>query len=238
MIAATVVGAGCGGGTFGATPISDFPKKSLTVRHDSADFIATLDFDDIPWCDLLEADAFARLNGRSVSLFRGEVKIIPPHGDDGQVDCIHPSVTLDQIPSDLSPPWTIEIGDSSETVSATFAPKPFSPVTLANPVLNPSSDSLTVMLQRQPGDTTSMSGKATLTASDGQSTLSFAQAGESEMVSPTFTKGWPTGPVMVAIVLDYFSPDELLDCQAPECTLTPGSGVLDPPTTSMFTVEL
>ncbi len=240
VIAATVIGGACGGGTFGGpAPISDFPRKSLTVRHDgSGDFIATLDFDDIPWCDLLEADAFARLNGRSVPLFRGQVNVIPPQNDDGQVDCIHPSVTLDQIPSNLSPPWTIEIGDSSETVSATFAPKPFTPVTLADPVLDPSSDTLTVMLQRQPGDTTTISGTATLTASDGQSTFGFAQAGESEIVFPTFTKGWPRGPVTVAIVLDYFSLDELLDCQAPQCTLTPGSGVFDPPTMSMFTVAL
>jgi len=228
VIAATVVGGGCGDGTFGGpASITDFPKKSLTVRHDdSADFIATLDFDDVPWCDLLEADAFARLNGRSVPLFRGQVNIIPPHGDDGQ------------IPSDLSPPWTIEIGDSSQTVSATFAPKPFTPVTLVDPVLNPSSDTLTVTLQRQPGDPTSISATATLTASNGQSTVSSSRAGESEIVFSTFTKGWPPGPVTVAIVLDYFSPDELLDCQAPQCTLTPGSGVFDPPTTSMFTVEL
>lgn len=181
VIGATVVG--CGDGTFGGpASIIDFPQKSLTVRHDSADFIATLDFDDVPWCDLLEADAFARLNGRSVPLFRGQVNIIPPHGDDGQVECIHPSVTLDQIPSDLPPPWTVEIGDSSETVSATFAPKAFTPVTVIDPVLDPSSDRLTVMLQRQPGDTTSISGTATLTASDGQSTVSSAQAGESEIV--------------------------------------------------------
>jgi hypothetical protein len=240
VIAATAAGAGCGGTFGGPAPISDFPKKSLTITHNSADksdaFVATLDFADISWCDTLEGDAFARLNGRSVSLFPGQVKVIPPQGDDGQVECIHPSVTLDQIPSDLSPPWTIEIGDSSETLSATFAPKSIAPVTFTDPVLAPSSG-LTLTVQRQPGDTTVITGQATMTASDGQSAISTAQAGANEIVFPTFVAAWPPGPVAIAVVFDYFSSDELLGCQAPQCTVTPGSGVYGAPTTSSFTVQ-
>ena len=104
-------------------------------------------------------------------------------------------------------------------------------------MLTPSTG-LTVALQRQPGDTTVISGAATMTASDGQSAISYAQAGQDEIVFSTFTALWPPGPVMVAIVLDYFSPDALLDCQAPRCTVTQGSGLYGAPTTSTFTVQL
>ncbi len=230
-----VVAAGCGATYVGPAPLSDFPKKSLTLSHRGGALTATLDFYDIDWCDVLESDAFARLNGRSVSLSPGRVDVIPPQGDDGGVVCIHPSVTLNEIPADLSPPWTFEIGDSSGTVSATFGPQPIAPAVLSDPVLT--NASLTLALQRQPGDTTVISGEATLSASGSESTSVFAQAGEDGIVFPTFTALWPAGPLTAAIVLDYFSPDELLDCQAPACTLSPGSGISGAPTTSTFTVQ-
>jgi len=240
VIALTVVGAGCGGEFGGPAPLTDFPKKSLTLSHNSADqtdaFVATLDFFDIDWCDTLEGGAFARLNGRSVPLFPGQVKVIPPQGDDGQVECTHPSVTLDQIPSDLSPPWTIEIGDSSETLSATFGPQPITPATLSDPVLTASSG-LTLALQRQPGDTTVITGQAKMTPAGDQGVISSATASQVEIVFPVLTALFPPGPVMVAVQLDYFSPDQLLDCQAPTCTLAYDSGVNGTPTTSSFTVE-
>jgi hypothetical protein len=235
-----VAAAGCGATYGGPAPLSDFRKPSLTVSHhgdDTSDtFSATLDFDDISWCDTLESDAFARLNGRSVPLFPGEVKVIPPQGDDGGVECIHPSVTLDQRRTDLSPPWTIEIGDSSRTFSATFGGAPVNPVVLSNPVLT--NAALTLALQRQPGDTTVISGSAMLSASNGQSTLSSADAGPDSIVFSTFTALFAPGPVTVVVVLDSFSNDQLLDCQAPRCTLATGSGVYGAPTTSTFTVQL
>ncbi|HXU61646.1 MAG TPA: hypothetical protein VN962_08100 [Polyangia bacterium] len=234
------IAAGCGASYGGPAPLSDFPKPSLTVSHQGAgnsdSFSATLDFDDIDWCDVLESDAFARLNGRSVPLFRGEVRVIPPQGDDGGVECRHPSVTLDQVPSDLSAPWTFEIGDSSRSLSATFAAAPIGPVVLSNPVLT--NAALTLALQRQAGDTTVINGQATLSASDGQSTVSSAEAGQDGILFPTFTALFPPGPVTAAVVLNYFSADQLLDCQAPRCTLAMGSGVSGVPTTSTFTVQL
>ncbi|HXJ19324.1 MAG TPA: hypothetical protein VMT03_03755 [Polyangia bacterium] len=38
LIAATMAGAGCGGEFGGPAPLTDFPKKSLTVSHNSADW--------------------------------------------------------------------------------------------------------------------------------------------------------------------------------------------------------
>jgi hypothetical protein len=151
-------------------------------------------------------------------------------------------VTLDQIPADLTSPWTIEIGDSSETVSATFGPAPVVPVEVGpvvTPVLTSSTDSLIVQMQRQPGDTTPTSARATLTNSAGQSDGQFAQISESSLAFPyAVSSGWPPGPISVEIALDYFSADQLLDCQAPQCTLTPGSGVDFPAMAGPFTVQL
>ena len=239
LVIGAVVAAGCAAPYGGPVPLRDFAKRSLTVSHNGSPqlntFTATLESSDTSWCEVLGYDAFARLNGQRVPLFAGEVTVIPPQGDDGGVVCAPPSVTMAQFPSDLAPPWTLEIGDSSETVSVTFGPESINPVVLTNPVLT--SAALTVTLQRQPGDTTVISGQATLTGPGGMSTTSsFAEAGENEITFPMFTALWPSGPVAVAIELDDFSPDQLVDCQDAPCTLTPGSGV-HVPTTTAFTVQ-
>jgi hypothetical protein len=242
-LAVAFLGAGCGGSPYGgAVPINDFPRRSLTVKHDSSELIVTLAYDDSSRCDLLADDAFARLNGRSVPLFVGQIMIIPPMGDDGGVVCVPPSVTLDGIPPDLSPPWTIEIGDASETVSATFGPAPVTPVVVGpvnNPVLTSSQDTLTVLLERAPGDTAPSSAVAHLTASDKQFTTRTALVEPSDLVFATAVNpGWPPGPVTVTVGIDYFAADVLLGCQAAQCSVAPLSGTYNPPAWTTFTIDL
>jgi hypothetical protein len=242
-VAVAFLGAGCGGSPYGGTAsISDFPNKSLTVKHDSSELIVTLGYNDSSRCDLLGGDAFARLNGRSVPLDPGQIKIIPPMGDDGGVVCVPPSVTLDPLPSDISPPWTIEIGDSSETVSATFGPAPIIPVVVgpvSTPVLTGSQDTLTVLMQRVPGDTMPSAALATLTTSDKRLTRRIAQVDPTSLVFATaVSPGWPPGPVTVAVGVQYFDADVLLGCQAAQCSIAPLSGITTPLTFTRFTVDL
>src|SRR5436189_4137071 len=109
---AAVAFGGCGGSSYGGPrPISDFQSKSLDLKYDDSGLVATLNYTFVSTygCELLGDDAFARLNGRSVPLFRGAIQVTPPQGDDGSFDCVSPSVTVNPIAADLSPPWTIEI---------------------------------------------------------------------------------------------------------------------------------
>ena len=242
-VALAFLAAGCGGSPYGGpVPISDFPRRSLTVKHDSSELITTLGYDDSSRCDLLGGDAFARLNGRSVPLDPGQIMIIPPMGDDGGVVCVPPSVTLDPLPPDISPPWTLEIGDSSETVSATFGPAPIIPVVVgpvSTPVLTGSQDTLTVLLQRVPGDTMPSGALATLTTPDKRLTRRNAQIDASSLVFATAVNpGWPPGPITVAVGVQYFDADVLLGCQAAQCSIAPLSGITTPLTFTTFTVDL
>ena len=242
---AAVAFVGCGGSPYGGPrTISDFQSKSLDLKYDTSGLVATLDYAFVPTyeCQLLDDDAFARLNGRSLPLFRGAIQVTPPMGDDGSFNCVPPSVTVNPIPADLSPPWTIEIEDPSGVVSATFDLKPVTPAAIgpvANPVLNSWTDNLTILLQNDPGDTVPISAVATTTASNGRGSIVTAQIGESSLVFPeALDPESAPGPITVQVVADYFSAAELLDCQAPQCTLAPGSGIISPSTTTTFTIQL
>jgi len=242
---AAVAFGGCGGSSYGGPrPISDFQSKSLDLKYDDSGLVATLNYAFVSTygCELLGDDAFARLNGRSVPLFRGAIQVTPPQGDDGSFDCVSPSVTVNPIPADLSPPWTIEIGDSSEVVAATFDLKPVTPAAIgpvANPVLNSWTDTLTVLMQRNPGDTAPISAVATLTASNGRGAIVTARIGQSSLVFPeALDPESSPGPVTVQVVADYFSAAELLGCQAPHCSLAPGAGVIPLWTSTTFTIQL
>jgi hypothetical protein len=241
---AAVALAGCGSPYGGPAPISTFSKKSLDLKYDTSGLVATLNYSFNPAdrCDLLGDDAYARLNGRSVPLFPGAIQTIPPMGDDGGFNCIPPSVTLDAIPADLSPPWTIEIGDPSEVVAATFDLKAVAPAAIgpvANPVLTSWTDTLTIQLQVDPGDTAPISAVATLTDSSGHGARDTAQIGTSSLVFPqALNPESRPGPITVQVIADYFSTAELLDCQAPQCSLAPGSGLYAPWTTTNFTIQL
>lgn len=184
----------------------------------------TLDYDsDNTRCAVLASDAFARLNGQPVSLFGGEYQYFPPMGDDGGFTCTHPSVTLDQIPAGLPPPWTIEIGDSSQIVSATFGPgtpNTFAVGPLGNVILTSSQDMLDVPIVRQPGATTPAYAAITSTASDGQSSV---RAGDVNLpfiqVPNPINPGWPAGPVTLQIDVYCYPPDALLGCEDASCAV-------------------
>ena len=224
VVAAALVASGCAKNG-DQEDIGDLPAKKLTVQHDSvasSGLVVTLDYDDTR-CAVLDSDAFARLNGQPVSLFRGEYQYFPPMGDDGGFTCTHPSVTLDQIPADLSPPWTIEIGDSSQIVSATFGPgtpNTFAVGPLGNVILTSSQDMLDVPIVRQPGATTPAYAAITSTASDGQSSV---RAGDVSLpfiqVPNPINPGWPAGPVTLQIDVYYYPPDALLGCQDASCAV-------------------
>ena len=206
--------------------IGDLSGKSLTVTHDSvasSDLKVAFDYEDVSRCSVLHGDAFARLNGQSVPLFRGEYQYFPPMGDDGGFNCTHPSVTLDQIPSDLPPPWTIEIGDSSQIVSVTFGPgtpNTFDVGPLADTTLASSSDKLDVPIHRGPGDSTPARAAATFTASDGQSSVRQGDVYQSyiRILNPV-EPGWPSRPVTARIDVYYYPVDALLDCQNAHCAI-------------------
>lgn len=244
MALAAVASVGCGSPYGGPRPLSDFQRASLDLQYNSTGLFATLNYASIPDpdCELLDDDAFARLNGRSVALFRGAIEVTPPMGDDGAVNCVPPSVTLGAIPADLSPPWTLEIGDSSAVVSATFDLKPVTPAAIgpvANPVLNSWTDSLTIAVQDDPGDTLPISAVATITASNGYGSIATAQIGQSSLVFPeAINPQSAPGPLSVQVVADYFSAAELLACQGPKCSLAVGSGVIPVWTTTNFTIQL
>jgi hypothetical protein len=205
--------------------IGDLSGKLLTVTHDSvasSGVKVTFDYEDASLCSVLDGDAFARLNGQSVPLFRGEYEYFPPMGDDGGFNCTHPSVTLDKIPSDLPAPWTIEIGDSSEIVSITFGPgTPNSfDVGPVDTTLTSSSDNLNVPIHRHPGDATPARAAATFTASDGQSSVRLGDVYSSYIrLDKPVDPGWPSGPVTARIDVYYYPVDALLDCQNAHCAI-------------------
>ncbi len=207
--------------------IGDLSGKSLTVMHDSvasSDLKVAFEYEDASRCSVLQGDAFARLNGQSVLLFRGKYEYFPPMGDDGGFNCTHPSVTLGEIPSDLPPPWTLEIGDSSQIVSVTFGPRTpntFDVGPLADTTtLTSSSDELDVPINRHPGDSTPANAAATFTASDGQSSAQRGDVYTSyiRMLSPV-DAGWPSGPVTARIDVYYYPMDALIDCQNARCAI-------------------
>jgi hypothetical protein len=233
LVAGSLVEAGCSSSYGGPAAISAFPDKTLTVKYDDRNgLVATLDYSDTARCDLLNNDAFARLNGRSVPVFRGSLQVIPSRSDDGAVICTHPSVTLAQIPSDLSPPWTIEIGDPTAVLAATFGPGPINPFAVGpvtSPVLTSSLDSLTVQIQRPAGDATPAFAQATLTSSAGLSSVSVGVVGQSSIVfANAIYPGWPPGAITVQVRVDFYAVDNLLDCQAPACSLVQQPGICTP----------
>jgi len=232
--------------------LGDIPNKQLSVNHvgpSPGQLTATLNYYSAEYgCDL-RGDAFARLNGQSVPLFLGQEYTIPPMGDDGQVGCHQPSVTLNPIPSGLSAPWTLEIGDASEIVSVTFGPETFTPIQigpLLTSSLTSSYDPLTIQISG--GDSTPADAVATFTASDGQSTSgngSFVGLG---IVGDTFVEraleftsavapGWPPGPINVEIDTTYSPYDQVLDCQNATCSVT-STAAYSVSITSTFTVPL
>jgi hypothetical protein len=229
VVVVALLGGGCGGSSFGGSPfggpvaLSAFPSPTLTVKYDPGGLVATLDYPDIARCDVLNGDAFATLNGQSVPLSPGSVKVTPPNGDDGSVICTHPSVTLPPFPSDLAPPWTIAIGDPTEVFSATFAPGPINPFTVGpgiTPVLTSSVDTLTVQIQPPAGGATPASARATLTASDGQSFTSVGAVGASSILfGNAVMGGWHNGPITAEIDVDFVATAGLIDCQAPKCSM-------------------
>lgn len=244
---------GCGGLPYGGPePLSEFPNKSLDLKYDDSDgLVVTLNYDFEPagHCALLEDDAGALLNGRPVPLFKGDIQVTPPMGDDGSFNCVPPSVSLNPIPADLSPPWTIEIGDSSEVVSATFDFKPVTPAAIGpveNPVITSWTDTLTILMQSGPGITSPYVAQATLESSNGFGSVetaypglgSAAQITASSLVFPEAVNPQSApGTITVQVIADYFSAAELLDCQAPKCSLAQGSGTTPIWTTTDFTIE-
>jgi hypothetical protein len=209
--------------------LADLSGKSLTVTHGSvtsADGLkVALDYQDLSRCSILRGDAFARLNGSAVPLFAGQYQIVPPMGGEGGFNCGHPSVTLDALPADLSPPWTVEIGDSSQVLSVTFGPGTPDPVQvgpLTGSSLTPAHDELDVPIQHQPGDSTPGFVSAAFSASDGQSLVREGS------VYPTYIQflnpidpGWPAGQISAQIDAWYYPTDALLGCQGARCAINP-----------------
>jgi hypothetical protein len=227
--------------------LSDIQNKQLSVSVlgiSPAALTATLNTSNSPPypCSLVD-DAFARVNGQPVPLFLGEAYTIPPMGDDGGQGCHPPSVTLNPIPS--GPPWTLEIGDASEVVSATFGP-----ATETYQVGPPLTSSLTssqdtLIVQLSGGDLTQVSSiRATMTASDGQFTeRTGALVGSTVEFTYAVATRWPPGPIAVKIDMSYYySGEQLLGCQNATCSLWPNSGTPGPgPSiwmTTSFTVSL
>lgn len=222
LVAVSPVGSGCGSSHGGPVALSAFPNPTLTVKYDAGGLVATLDYPDIARCDLLNDDAFARLNGQSVPVFPGSLKIMQD-GNDGAVICTPPSVTLPPFSSDVSPPWTIEIGDPTEILAATFAPAPINSFIVGpgiTTVLTSSLDNLTVQIQRSDGGATPALARATLTASDGQSWTSVGAVGEPSIVfGGPVPPGWHNGPITVQIDVEFLATADLINCQAPKCSM-------------------
>ena len=206
--------------------IGDLSGKTLTVKHDSvagSGVAVTFDYEDASRCSVLESHAFARLNGRSVPLFRGEYEYFPPMGDDGGWNCTHPSVTLAEIPADLPPPWTIEIGDFSQIVSVTFGPgtpNAFDVGPVVNTTLTSSSDILNVPIHRHAGDASPARAAATFTTSDGQSSVRLGDVYSSYIrLDNPVDPGWPSGTVTARIDVFYYPADAVVDCQNARCAV-------------------
>jgi len=206
--------------------IGDLSGKSLTVTHDSvasSGVKVVFEYADVSRCSVLGADAFARLNGRPIPLFRGEYEYYPPMGDDGGFNCTHPSLTVDQIPADLLPPWTVEIGDSSQIVSVTFGPgtpNTFEVGPMVDTTLTSSYDRLDVPIQRHGGDATPAYAAATFTTSDGQSSVRRGDPYQAYIrILDPVEPGWPSGPVTARIDVYYYPVDAVLDCQNAHCAI-------------------
>lgn len=109
----------------GTTDIVDFEQRQVNfTRPATAEggFEALLESSN---CGLLHDDAFARLNGAPIQLFRGSKMLLD---QDGGFQCKPPSVSVGAI--DAPPPWTIEIGDASLIVSVTLEPINDNPIEL------------------------------------------------------------------------------------------------------------
>jgi hypothetical protein len=144
-------------------------------------------------------------------------------GYDGEVICTSPSVTLPPFPSDVSPPWTLEIGDPTEVLSVTFGPAPINPFIVGpdiTPVLTSSLDNLTVQIQRPDGAETPALARATSTASDGQSWMSVGAVGESSIeFGGPIPPGWQNGPITVQIDVEFLATADLINCWARKCSI-------------------
>jgi hypothetical protein len=241
---------GCGSPYGGPEPLSEFPSQSLDLSYHEGDgLVATLNYSFEGNCALLDDDASASLNGRPVPLFRGDIQVIPPMGDDGGFNCVPPSVSVNPLPADLSPPWTIEISDPSGAVSATFDFQPVTPAAIgpvATPVLTSWTDTLTIQVQSGPGITPPGVVQATLRSINGFSSVESAssrslygaQITPSSLVFPeALNPQSAPGPITVQVIAEYPSPAELLDCQAPKCSLAQGSGNAPTSTTTNFTIQ-
>jgi len=202
--------------------IRDLPGKKLVLAGVGA---LQLEYD---WlsdrCVVLRDDAFARVNGRPMSLFRGAYHVTPPMGDDGTVDCSFPGAYLNEIPADLPPPWTVEIGDGSQVVSATIGLAlltEFEIQPLIDPPLRSSFVQVNVPITFAGDvDPSPAVPKITLTASDGRTTTSYGtvyahQIGFGKALPPQ----WPVGPVSVRVEVDFTTPQVLLGCENAECRL-------------------
>jgi hypothetical protein len=249
LAALALVGSAC---QPAGTPLGDIQNKQLSVDHiglSPGQLTATLNYYSAEYGCALRDDAFARLNGQSVPLFPGQEYTVPPMGDDGQVGCHQPSVTLDPIPSGLSAPWTLEIGDASEIVSVTFGPEAFNPLQIGPVVTSSLTSSYDpLIIQISGGDSTPADPVATFTAADGRSTSikgSFVGPG---IVNDRFVEraiefasavapGWPPGPIAVAIDTTYSPYDQALDCQNATCSVT-SLAANSVSMTSTFTVPL
>ncbi len=226
IIALALVASACGPLGGESEDIDDLSNRSLKVTFNTAasgGLMVDFDYDDQSQCSVLDGDAFARLNGESVPLFRGQYQYFPPQGDDGGFDCTHPSVTLGQLPADLPPPWTVQIGDSSQTVSVTFGPgtpNEFDIGPTTGVTLTSSLDTLDVPIERQGSDTTVAYAEATFTASDGQSTVrqGYVYQPYIRFLDPV-APGWPSGPVTAQIDVSYYPADALLGCQNANCSV-------------------
>jgi len=204
--------------------LADQGGKTLTIGHPTWNSlsVALKLQTDIDHCPVLEDNAFARLNGRPVTLARGDVHIIPPQGDDGGWDCTPPSVSTD-IPGDMPPPWTIEIGDDSQIVQATFGPgatNPFQMDPPASTTLGSAYAPLVLPIERTPGDPTGASAMGRFTASDGSALLEVGDiTPDSVKFSRVVNVGAPEGQVSAQIDV-WFVPTEILfDCQNAACTI-------------------
>ena len=216
--------AGCADERVQHVRLAEQPGKTLSIGHPTSNSLSVeLGLKtDIAHCPVLEDDAFARFDGRPVTLLPGDVHVIPPHGDDGGWDCTPPSVSAD-IPDDLPPPWTIEIGDGSQIVQATFGPGAVSPFELEPPVsptLASAHAPLVVPIDRRPGDPTNASAMGRFTASDGSAVVEGGDiTSDSIRFSRVVNEGTREGPVSAQIDV-WFAPTEILfDCQNAVCNL-------------------
>jgi len=113
----------------GPTDISDLPTKEVHFVRAvtaAAGFEAQIGSQALLQgtpCPVLRDDAFARLNGAPLPLFRGSSR---PFNGGEEYECEPPSVAVSRI--DVRPPWHIEIGDPSQTIAITLDPVADNPI--------------------------------------------------------------------------------------------------------------